>query len=108
MAIDLDAVGTSTDEVTVTWGPADVLLHSLAVGTGQRDPLAELDLTTENSDGVDLRPVPSFVVSLVQANSPKPYLGEIEAGDLVLDRGTVSTAPGLDLHRQQSDRERQR
>ena len=81
MAIDLDAVGTSTDEVTVTWGPADVLLYNLAVGAGQRDPLAELDLTTENSDGVELRPIPSFVVSLVQANSPKPYLGEINPGD---------------------------
>ena len=67
MALNLDAVGTRAEPFTVNWTGDDAILYALGVGAGQSDPLSELDLTTENTDGVVPRALPTFGIPLVQS-----------------------------------------
>lgn len=60
MALNLDSVGQSGPAVEHSWNASDVLLYALAVGAGQADAAAELEFTTENSDGLQLQVLPSF------------------------------------------------
>jgi acyl dehydratase len=60
MALNLDSVGKSGPPVERSWTASDVQLYALGVGAGQADPYAELEFTTENSDGVALQVLPSF------------------------------------------------
>ncbi|XTZ14542.1 MaoC/PaaZ C-terminal domain-containing protein [Micromonospora echinospora] len=64
MPVDPSRVGTTVGPRAVDWTERDSLLYALAVGAGQRDPLAELAFTTENSEGVTQQVVPSFAVVL--------------------------------------------
>jgi acyl dehydratase len=66
MNVDLRVVGREVGPVEVTWTETDAMLYALGVGAGQADPAAELDLTTENTQGVEVRTVPSFGVVIVQ------------------------------------------
>jgi acyl dehydratase len=84
-------VGVPSDPVERSWGPDQILLYALAVGAGQDDPLAELEFTTENTDGVPLRALPTYA-SLVA-----PRAG-IEIGDY--DRSQlVHSEQAFVLHR---------
>lgn len=47
------------------WTEDDCLLYALGVGAGSVDPVLELNLTTENSEGISLQAVPSFGITLV-------------------------------------------
>lgn len=67
VALNLDAVGASAEPFTVDWTEDDTIRYALGVGAGQSDPLAELDLTTENTAGVALRALPTFGIPLVQS-----------------------------------------
>jgi acyl dehydratase len=67
VALDLDAVGARAEPFTVEWTADQAILYALGVGAGHSDPLAELDLTTENTAGVELRALPSFGIPLVQS-----------------------------------------
>lgn len=60
MAIDPDAVGAKGEPSTRSWDSKDVMLYALGVGAG----LDELELTTENTRGVDLVTLPSMAVIL--------------------------------------------
>ena len=51
MPLDLSSRGTVSDPVTVDWDERDALLYAISVGAGQ-DPLRELALTTENTEGI--------------------------------------------------------
>jgi acyl dehydratase len=63
VALNLDAVGKVSEPVERSWTERDVLLYALGVGAGAEDPTgAELAFTTENSHGVDLAVLPTFVV----------------------------------------------
>ncbi|WP_051198459.1 MaoC/PaaZ C-terminal domain-containing protein [Gordonia shandongensis] len=42
------------------WSEKDTLLYAVAVGAGQADPTEELAFTTENTDGVPHRVLPTF------------------------------------------------
>lgn len=64
MPVDPSRIGATVGPWTVGWTERDSLLYALAVGAGQRDPLAELAFTTENSEGVTQQVVPSFAVVL--------------------------------------------
>jgi len=58
-----DAVGFVTDPVEVSWASKDCLLYALGVGAGVTDPTGfELEFTTENSEGVVQRCLPTFAV----------------------------------------------
>ncbi|MCB1040006.1 MAG: MaoC family dehydratase N-terminal domain-containing protein [Acidimicrobiales bacterium] len=64
MPIDPSAVGATGRPVRHAWSAKDVLLYALGVGAGADDPLQELELTTENSQGVELVVLPTMAVVL--------------------------------------------
>ncbi|HEX7353237.1 MAG TPA: MaoC/PaaZ C-terminal domain-containing protein [Mycobacteriales bacterium] len=66
MTLDLDAVGRSAGPSEVSWTSTDALLYALGVGAGQADPLAELELTTENTAGVEQVILPTYAILLGQ------------------------------------------
>lgn len=57
---------------TVAWTEDDCLRYALGVGAGGADPLSELNLTTENSEGVPFQVIPTFAV-LVCAVGPETF-----------------------------------
>jgi acyl dehydratase len=77
MALNLDAVGSRAQPFTVTWSEKDAILYALGVGAGQRDPLDELWLTTENSSGIEQQVLPSFGLTLGQGG----LLGRLPVGE---------------------------
>src|SRR5580658_5367906 len=83
MGINLDAVGSTTEPVTQKWGHKDALLYALGVGAGALDPTGfELDLTTENSDGVTQRVLPTFTTIIGQGGG-RSSIGEFDPAMLV-------------------------
>ena len=83
MPVNLDAIGQQAGPVEVGWDSRDVMLYALGVGAGQADPLAELDLTTENTAGVKLRVLPTFGLILAQRANVRPDFGEVDHTKLV-------------------------
>lgn len=64
MAINPDAVGAATPPTPVSWNSTDCILYALGVGAGATDPTgSELEFTTENSDGVTQRALPTMCVT---------------------------------------------
>jgi len=66
MGIDVSAVGRSAGPVKVEWDSRDAMLYALGVGAGAEDPLEELSLTTENTEGVSLEILPTYAIVLAQ------------------------------------------
>ncbi|HSS10426.1 MAG TPA: MaoC/PaaZ C-terminal domain-containing protein [Acidimicrobiales bacterium] len=63
MPINPDAVGTTTEPAESSWTSKDCLLYALGVGAGMLDPTGfELEFTTENSQDVTQRVLPTFPV----------------------------------------------
>jgi acyl dehydratase len=77
MGIDLESVGRTTAPALVRWTERDVLLYAVAVGAGQSSASEELYLTTENSDGIELRVLPTFAITLVH-RVPSPSYGPVD------------------------------
>ncbi|QTI69927.1 MaoC/PaaZ C-terminal domain-containing protein [Gordonia polyisoprenivorans] len=77
--IDVEAVGRSVGPVEESWTTRDCLLYALGVGAGSVDATAELDLTTECSEGAPLQVLPTFAV-VVAARLRRIYaqLGELD------------------------------
>lgn len=81
MPIDPGAVGREGEPRTRSWDSKDALLYAVGVGAGLGAPAEELEFTTENSDGVAQRVLPTFAVLLSQA--PTPGFGEFDRSMLV-------------------------
>ena len=81
MPLDPSSRGTATDAVSVDWDERDVLLYAVSVGAGQ-DPLQELVLTTENTEGVTPEVLPSFGGVLAQ-RVLRPDIGPYDRSKLV-------------------------
>jgi acyl dehydratase len=63
MPINPDAVGYTSDPSDASWNSKDCLLYALGVGAGVLDPTGfELEFTTENSQDVAQRVLPTFPV----------------------------------------------
>lgn len=61
MAPRPDLLGARSEPTEFSWTPDDVMLYALAVGAGSDDPLTDLALTTENTEGLDgPRTLPSY------------------------------------------------
>lgn len=58
MALNPDALGSTSDPIEVGWTSKDTLLYAVGVGAGHE----ELSFTTENSDGVDQQVLPTYPV----------------------------------------------
>jgi acyl dehydratase len=85
MPLDPSAVGRSSEPYERSWTSADALLYALGVGAGQQDPLHELEFTTENSQDVEQRVLPTFGIVLVQAGSTRDRvaIGDFDPAMLV-------------------------
>lgn len=84
MSMNLDAIGRTTSPVSVSWDSKDALLYALGVGAGQQDALDELELTTENSEGIEQQVLPVYAVVLTQrAKGERINFGEVDHTKLV-------------------------
>ncbi|MCG2623414.1 MaoC family dehydratase N-terminal domain-containing protein [Arthrobacter sp. I2-34] len=81
MVLDLASVGRANGPHTLEWTERDTLLYAVSVGAGQ-DPLAELALTTENSEGLAQQVLPSFGV-VVGQQVLRPDIGDFDRSKLV-------------------------
>lgn len=66
MALDHSAIGVESAPHNRSWTSTDALLYAVGVGAGLDDPTAELAFTTENTDGVPQRVLPTYAVLLAQ------------------------------------------
>ncbi|BBZ15493.1 MaoC/PaaZ C-terminal domain-containing protein [Mycobacterium branderi] len=63
MPLNPDAVGYTAKPYEAAWDSKDCLLYALGVGAGSLDPTGfELEYTTENSEAIDQRVLPTFPV----------------------------------------------
>jgi acyl dehydratase len=91
MGLDHSVVGTSSEPQLRSWDSKDALLYAVGVGAGLGDPLAELEFTTENSEGVEQQVLPTFGVLVAQARGAR--LGDFNHAML------VHAEQYLELHR---------
>jgi acyl dehydratase len=77
MALDPSLIGMTLPPRIERWTTKDSLVYALGIGAGQADPLSELSLTTENSEGIRQQVVPTFAVVL-GAGEGLPDVGEYD------------------------------
>ena len=84
MPINPDAVGATSEPTERSWTPTDCLLYAVGVGAGSLDPTGfELEFTTENSDGIEQRVLPTFAVIAGQGGAPLSRIGSFDRAMLV-------------------------
>lgn len=84
MPINPDAVGTKGEPVESSWTSKDCLLYALGVGAGMSDPTGfELEFTTENSQSVDQRALPTQAVVLPAFGTAMANIGTFNPAMLV-------------------------
>ena len=82
MALDPNVVGVPGEPQERSWTSTDALLYAIGVGAGLGDPLRELEFTTENSEGIEQRVLPTFGVLLAQAGAARS-IGDFDRAMLV-------------------------
>ncbi len=71
MPINPDAVGYTSEPSEASWTSKDCLLYALGVGAGVLDPTGfELEFTTENSQDIAQRVLPTFPVVVARGAAP--------------------------------------
>ena len=82
MPLDHSLVGVPGEPQERSWTSADALLYAVGVGAGLGDPLAELEFTTENSQGLSQQVLPTFGVLISQVRGRRK-LGDFDPALLV-------------------------
>jgi acyl dehydratase len=82
MTLDHSVVGVPSEPVEKTWDAKDVMLYALGLGAGAEDPLQELEFTTENTAGVELKVLPTYAVLAAQARTGR-RMGDFDPARLV-------------------------
>ena len=82
MALDHSVVGVASEPQERSWDSKDALLYAVGVGAGLGDPLQELEFTTENSEGIEQKVLPTYAVLISSARSGRS-LGEFDRALLV-------------------------
>ena len=95
MPIDPAAVGTRSAPARRRWSSKDSLIYALGVGAGAEDPSAELEFTTENSQGVVQRALPTTAVVLGAGGAGLGGIGTFDPAMLVHGEQAVSLAREL-------------
>lgn len=70
MAVDPSIIGNKGEAGERSWTSADSLLYSIGVGAGLDNPTAELEFTTENSEGITQKALPSLIGVLGAGKGP--------------------------------------
>ena len=92
MALDHSLVGVPSEPQTRSWDSKDALLYAVGVGAGLGDPLAELEFTTENSEGIEQQVLPTYAVLIAQGRT-SGNLGDFDRAML------VHAEQAVELHR---------
>ena len=93
MTWNLDAVGQEVSPVEQSWTSSDSLLYSLGVGAGVQDPFGlELEFTTENSEGMPQKVLPTFGVAIAFHNSAYALAGSFDPTQSVHGEQSISLA----------------
>jgi acyl dehydratase len=92
MALDQSLAGVPGEPQDRSWTSKDALLYAIGVGAGLGDPLNELEFTTENSQGIEQRVLPTYAVLISQARAAR-RLGDFDPALL------VHAEQGFELHR---------
>lgn len=82
MAIDPSAIGRQSEPSPISWTKTDAMLYAVSVGVGADDPFDRLEYTTENTEGLELKALPSLCVVL-SGGAPFPSYGEIDKSKLL-------------------------
>ncbi len=82
MPLDLSLIGVESEPAERSWDGTDAILYALGVGAGLGDPLQELEFTTENSQDVEQRVLPTFGVLIARGGRAR-RLGDFDAAMLV-------------------------
>jgi acyl dehydratase len=82
MGLDHSLVGVPGEPQQRSWDSKDALLYAVGVGAGLGNPLAELEFTTENCEGIEQKVLPTFGVLIAQARTGR-RLGDFDRAMLV-------------------------
>jgi acyl dehydratase len=82
MGLDHSVVGVPSEPQLRSWDSKDALLYAVGVGAGLGDPLAELEFTTENCEGIEQQVLPTYGVLIAQAQAARS-LGDFNRAMLV-------------------------
>src|SRR3984957_3496423 len=82
MPLDHSVIGVPGEPQERSWTSKDALLYAVGVGAGLGDPLRELEFTTENSEGIAQRVLPTYGVLLSQASTGR-NIGDFDRAMLV-------------------------
>jgi acyl dehydratase len=82
MGLNHDVVGEASQPQQKSWNSKDALLYAVGVGAGLGDPLQELEFTSENSEGLEQKVLPTYGVLIAQARSSRD-LGDFDRAMLV-------------------------
>lgn len=92
MGLNHSLVGVPGEPAERSWDSKDALLYAVGVGAGLGEPLAELEFTTENSEGIEQKVLPTYAVLIAQGRT-SGHLGDF-------DRAMVVHAEqAVELHR---------
>ena len=69
MGLNHSLVGVPGEPQERSWDSKDALLYAVGVGAGLGDPLHELEFTTENSEGIEQKVLPTYAVLIAQART---------------------------------------
>ncbi|MGH9115776.1 MAG: MaoC/PaaZ C-terminal domain-containing protein [Acidimicrobiales bacterium] len=84
MPINPDAVGYTSEPRESSWDSKDCLLYALGVGAGVTDPTGfELEFTTENTQGVTQKVLPTFPVVVPGGTGAFAKIGSFNPAMLV-------------------------
>jgi acyl dehydratase len=89
MALNHSLVGVPGEPAERSWDSKDALLYAVGVGAGLGDPLHELEFTTENSEGIEQKVLPTYAVLIAQGRT-SGNLGDF-------DRAMLDAASGEPL-----------
>ncbi|MET7424614.1 MaoC/PaaZ C-terminal domain-containing protein [Dactylosporangium sp. NPDC005555] len=92
MSLDHSLIGLPGKPHERSWTSKDALLYAIGVGAGLGDPLRELEFTTENSEGVEQKVLPTYGVLLARAPAARS-LGDFDRAML------VQAEQHIELHR---------
>jgi acyl dehydratase len=95
MPINPDAVGSRSEPVRQRWSSRDSMIYALGVGAGAQDPADELSFTTENSQDVRQRALPTQAVVLGMGGGAFAAIGSFNPAMLVHGEQWVALAREL-------------
>ncbi len=83
MPLDHSLIGVESEPAERSWDSTDAILYALGVGAALGNPLQELEFTTENSDGVEQKVLPTFGVLIARGGGHGRRLGDFDPSMLV-------------------------